>query len=801
MNRSHLKYNNSEILDRQYKPVVRYPGDVTKEDIDNPDYYSPKVEEYQRSLKNYKSDYAQRQNERNVKLNIPEIIDCIELEFHDVFNSKDFEHIYNNDFGIGIIRYTNFNKNALFYVWDDNRFKAFIRNIENFINCQDHNNPNYNRNIKFIKAFRFHSKNQILSKQIDIYGTIILHLIEGYEIRENKIIPIKNRLINYLKENNKNVVIGDDLVEIKNADKSLIEEIAKNFDIVHYVNSSNWGVIRPSAVNIPTREFSFSVKPSNENITIIGVIDTGVSSQSPISPILVNTDNRYHIANGNPLIDDFEGGLGHGTGVAAFAALGKKLSGDVKGLLSADAKILSIKILTSDFKLAIKEVIELIEKANEEDKVDIFVLAVTPQMPIENNSNISDYAYLLDRISYEKDILVFISTGNINDNIEKYINQYPYHFQNEETNLFSPGESMNNLTIGAIGDNLLPDSNKSITPINYPTVYTRKFHLVRDDQKSPNKHLFKPDLVFSGGNYEHADIPYIPYSSEGDSAIQYLAGDKRYFSSKSVGTSYSTPLVANIAAKIKNKYPDLRNQTIKGILINSAEQINWEKNNNFFTKHTQKYISGHGIPNESKCLFSNDNEATLVIEDEIKIGNLKVFKLVLPEYLCSKIIHKKVGVIEIITTLCYSFPPINNNQVIYCPYHIGFIYCQNITDNYYEKCKTNELRIVNGWSQDAYYGKKILSNVQKERFTLGKEKIFGTDNILKLAINSHYHKYLTKAYKSTIPSQLNYSLIIKIRENQLERNLTGKLYDQLVIDNKLSVITEIEAELEAESEI
>lgn len=39
------------------------------------------------------------------------------------------------------------------------------------------------------------------------------------------------------------------------------------------------------------------------------------------------------------------------------------------------------------------------------------------------------------------------------------------------------------------------------------------------------------------------------------------------------GTSYATPLAANIAAKIVSKYPNLNMQSVKALMINSAEPI------------------------------------------------------------------------------------------------------------------------------------------------------------------------------------------------------------------------------------
>ena len=59
------------------------------------------------------------------------------------------------------------------------------------------------------------------------------------------------------------------------------------------------------------------------------------------------------------------------------------------------------------------KVISLIRKAYHDHGVKIFVLTLGYKDEKKANSEVSDYARALDNLAYELDILIFISTGNL----------------------------------------------------------------------------------------------------------------------------------------------------------------------------------------------------------------------------------------------------------------------------------------------------------------------------------------------------------------------------------------------------
>src|SRR5690606_7260275 len=182
--------------------------------------------------------------------------------------------------------------------------------------------------------------------------------------------------------------------------------------------------------------------------------------------------------------------------------------------------------------------------------VRLFVLTVCHDGHLSTSTTVSEYAFLLDKLSYELDILVFIAVSNYPSINDKNANDHPSHLLVEEGNFSSPGDSMNNLTIGAIGDNFenIGVSTTAFPPTEkeLPTIYSRKYHLDYDNAKLKNKRLIKPDVVFNGGNYTWYNDSILGLCLEDGKqyGMQYLTAYPGNIFSRSVGTSFATPLVA-----------------------------------------------------------------------------------------------------------------------------------------------------------------------------------------------------------------------------------------------------------------
>lgn len=826
MKRDHLYFKNPLEGVTIFKQKSRFNPNSTEGEQEEEDIikdYTPKKEDFIRSLNSFQRKRKQRDERKTII--IPEKIELIKINFHDIFDSSSFENIYRNNFGLDIISYADWNTTAIFAISDYERFKNFIKQLEVFINTESHFNPQYDKNIKFIKEFDFLSSD-LIKNYTYLKNHVIIDLIDSLELDSIKN-NIEERLIDYLEDREIEFKSNFELnsIELINIREENLIEIIDNFDIIQSVNSYSAGLVKPNSYNLSEKSYGFEII-DNDSLPIIGIIDTGIEKNSPLKSILVN-DDSYNLTKSSPFIDNVD----HGSAVATIAALGDKLYPNHLGKFESDARLLSIKTLDNNSgQIFESDVINLIRKAKFEYNVRIFTLTIGYSDYKKHNEKISNYAHALDELSYELNILIFISICNVIesehffDNIQNK-SLFPKHFAIEQTNLCSPAESMNNITVGAFASNLENNDLFRITPAGtVPGIYSRTFHINWDldifkdkngkvNHRRNNKLFFKPDVISYGGDYDnHFDVS--------KTGLKVLTTEIGGYFNKQVGTSYSAPFVANLAARILKKYPELSDnmQTVKALIINSSEI----KEKSEIIKDIESSVIGNGLPNEQTCLNSTEDRITFILEDNIDPETIKCFSLLLPSYLLD--LTNPQSIIEFTSTLCFSFSPINKSQFTYCPIHLAFGFFDNLPLELYKTEESGEIlkngngtpqesfginynamdkiKLKNSWSQDYYYKPKVLSNSQKVSFKLTKKflekNIDDSGNIkVKIALNCKCHKLLDEIQKTKLKSSpVKFSLITTIEELPYKSETTGRLYQEMKLINNLEIINELNLEAE-----
>lgn len=794
----HLFFHNPIEGVERYSQPRRNPGNLDDEEEKN---YDPMKDVFVRCQGAFIADREARILKRNIRLSVPKHIEYIKIHFFDCFNSAKFENQYRSKFGLSPVFFKEFNSVGIFAIKDDSLFRNFIEQIELFVNTEDHTLPNtYDNLITFIKEFYFLTTERIIEFS-ELRSYVILNLITNPELFNTITVPIEESLQKYLKENDINYVLDskNEKIELINIQQSQLIEIIDNFDIIHSVNSYTSGIIRPSPYNTPIREYGFSITNFDEDLPIIGIIDTGICKNTPLASILINNDGEFDITKTSPFLDE----CSHGTAVAALAALGNRLYPNNNGSFEADAKLLSIKVLNeASGLLKISDIENLIRNAYDQYGCKIYTLTITFEQPLKDNSNISEYAYILDKLANELNILIFISAGNNYELTENFIPprpiSYPNHFSDEKRNICAPADSLNNMVVGAIADNLENNGPHVLATDSYfPASYTRKYNLNIHpvlNSKRKSKHLSKPDIALPGGD---CDIN----TSFENTGLKIISSIPGIFFDRQTGTSFSAPLAANIAAKLIRIYPALANnmQSVKALIINSAEKHNYKPI--FKPIHCDsKKLVGKGIPDEYKCIYSDENSITFLLEDAIKPNDIKVYPINLPEYLAD--LENKGGVVEISATLCYKINPIQETHISYCPVCISFGFFKNLPingqDNKLNNSKSEAIKLRKelSWSDDYYYSVKLLSNSQKIVFRLDKSILSRENYTIKLAINCKLHKLLNQLQRQSLNNEMPFSIAINVKEISLKGYLSGNLYSELEAINTLEAISTLEATLE-----
>lgn len=798
--KSHLYFRNPIEGQARFRQKPRFPGREGNEQ----DEVLPtiNIQSISDSIHSYRTGKQYRTEHKNLDLEIE--IDYIEIEFYDVFNSKDFTIRYRTDFGLYPICFFKSNTTGVFAIVDKNLFNSFLKELEQIV--EDNLQDIFNNNVIFIKSFKYYNIG-LLTRYLEEKSCYALELVENPELFQNFILPLEEQLIEYLDSNGLTYKrdIEFNRIELLNATLDKIHEIANNFDNIQAINSHDAGFIRPSLVQTPIRSFGFEVEDPSDDIPIVGVIDSGISNIPPLESLLVNSDSSYSITGNSPNEDN----CNHGTGVAALVAFGDKLFPEARGIIKPDAKLLSIKVIDSSCgKLPDKDVIDLIRRANSEYGIKLFNLCIGYIDPKTENSQIEKYAYMLDSLSYELDILIFISAGNHNgsfvestpEGVDRAI-PYPNQVRLDTSFIKTPAESMNNITVGAAAGNFeLFDSINALSLDTGSSAYYSPRHHVnwKTKKQRPNKHLFKPDLLHYGGDFNFL------LEDDSNSALRVMSSVTGEYFMRTCGTSYSTPLIANLAARLIKLYPALMDnmQSIKAMIINSAVNEAFVCNHinaSRICKHEQ--ILGYGIPNTEKLLYSSENSVTLVLEDSIIPENLQIYPIHFPVYL-NELPNERL--LKITATLCFKFKPILNNETAYCPIHISFGLFKNLLCEEQEIIRQDgrERRIdkgINGniteltkvgataWSEDYYYKNKPLSNVQQISLLISKAKLINEDGTFKIAVSSMFNKLLTNSERQGYEMPHSFSLAINIEE----KANTRRLYDGLVAINNLDLISEI----------
>ena len=788
----HLYFRGEQLL----RDDFRYPRrNIQGGNQPNPTPdYRPMQDTFRQNLFSFTRKRRIREERRNPEIDVSHM-DFIQLNFFDVFKLSDFEKIYRDQFGLTPVAFRNYNRSGLFAVENQNRFKTFIRNVQTFIDADDplDDEEDYSPSLRFIREFDGFSTEEMLGIS-ESHSNVVIDLFRTLRLYNDFFEPVRERLLQYLDGQGIPFDFNpqSESLELLNPEWATIIEIANNFDVIQRISSHDSGVVQPSRYGQPIREFGFTVITDLLNeLPIIGVLDSGVGDNNPLKPLLIEADPTYDLTNTDPFNDNID----HGTGVAGLAALGQKTYPDFTGVIEPDARILPIKIIHENgTPVSQNGVLQAIRRANHELGVRIFVLSVGWEDFKRNHETQSGYTLALDQIANELDILLFISTGNRKQLLRSVTEliDYPDHFLEEQSNLQTPADSMNNVTVGAIADNLSGETFGGFSiDNNLPAVYSRKFHYDwTDDLKRSiiNHKLVKPDILMSGGDYDRETNPDVY-------GMQVLSSIPGVFFNKTPGTSYAAPLAANLAAKLLKRYPEITDmQTIKALLINSSREVRLGHEFGNFSKPSQIGICGYGKPNEDACLYSDNHRATFIIEGSIRPERMEIFELKLPEYLL--LAQKGRGLLKIHTTLCFKFDPVPDNQLAYCPVHFAFGFFRNVSLEEIRNGNLGDIKLKQGWTEDYYFGDGLLSNTQKVDFSISKPDLVNESNTVRIGVHSRLHKHLDAAQQAIHGRAHSYSLAVSIEETSKEADRLKNLYDELVAINDLEAITEIEIDLE-----
>ncbi|WP_336146118.1 S8 family peptidase [Marinobacter salarius] len=366
---------------------------------------------------------------------------------------------------------------------------------------------------------------------------------------------------------------------------------------------------------------------NNGNSPFICVLDSGINSGHPlISPVLDSNDR--HVIDPSWIINDEDG---HGTGMGGLSVWGDLTTAlESTAELEVNWRLEGVKLIRSPgdnqgrhHGAITAEGVSLPEiQAFDRNRIYTMALSATDSRdrgrPSAWSSTIdslcSDY---LGENRFPR--LMLVCAGNTGDDLTELMD-YPSH--NELQDIHDPGQAWNAITVGGytrkvVIDDPGADHYKPVAPNGGLSPYSTT------SLTWENSMPIKPEVVFEAGN-----VGKDKYSCAGLNSLKLLTThhdiSERHFSTFEA-TSAATALAANFSARILHEYPNLWPETVRALMIHSAEWTDAMKEQ--FTdprktdKHNAKRLArcvGFGAPSVNRALSSLKNSVVMVVEDHIQ---------------------------------------------------------------------------------------------------------------------------------------------------------------------------------------
>jgi len=503
-------------------------------------------------------------------------------------------------------------------------------------------------------------------------------------LEEERYVHLINSLANFLKQQNDKVLasrVRENSASIRAyAKPQTIRKITSGMDSVWQAKKAPI-IVKGKPQKIET-QFAVTSRPPESGTKSICVLDTGIDKKHPLlenvclDAVDLTQDNQPQ---------DIDG---HGTFVAGLAAFGE-LENRTDPV--ASARIISAKVLGRDlspYPYLETYIEEAVNRYHEQAK--IFSLSVMyPQYC--NFSRPTELAYVIDRLSRDKNVSFVICTGNLQDEELSSLKSTPYptYFGDRCCLVYGGAESCNGITVGGVANK---ESDKSIARKHQPSPFTRRGELSGRG---------KPDVVSWAGNAERdSSTGYVRFNDK--LGVISLALSPSIFAFD-IGTSYAVPIVANLLARLSREYPEATPNLLKALLIHFAY---WPEEHHLLnaSDDLKKALYGKGIPEFVKCAYSTKSCAAYVLEDSVGFNEIAIVPVYVP-----KIMKHIYGEKIMRVTLVYD-PPVDRGISGYSLVDLDFqLYkqyrVQRNWDRFYRKQWDNVKTDIFRW-QKAGWGKE-----------------------------------------------------------------------------------------------
>lgn len=403
------------------------------------------------------------------------------------------------------------------------------------------------------------------------------------------------------------------------------------------------------------------------------ILDTGVNRHhSLLAPVLPR--QRCHTIEPAWGPDDHDG---HGTKSAGIALFGENLErylqeGDDGELIELTTALESVSVIApsgANRVPARDALARAVSRVEQDQHLRVYCLAGTAEGE-EDVGRQTSTSCALDKLAWndgEATRLFCVAAGNVPTTPETPYQHSQYEGRNLDHRIQPPGQSINALTVGA-------NTDKTAEGLRLVAPRGDLSPTSRTAQGWSRRYAFKPDIVMEGGNHEKDPDGISSRYAHNLMVLTTNRNIPQYPLGLTCETSAATANAAGLATRLLAQYPNYRMETLRALMIHSAEWTPAMRELHAFGLRQgdtdqmawSRVLScyGWGVPNETRLFSSASNVLTLVLEDEltpykkvesrIALNEMKYFKLPWPTEALASLRNEEV---EMRCTLSYFADP------------------------------------------------------------------------------------------------------------------------------------------------
>ena len=415
-----------------------------------------------------------------------------------------------------------------------------------------------------------------------------------------------------LSEITRSIATLNSIAELRRA-----KETAQFFDSLTLIEQSEWmdDLIDRTTFNRGPR------------VPYVCLLDTGVNRAHPLLARALDADELYTV---NPawFTDDRSG---HGTQMAGLAIAGNLTDVlDAGNTIQIEHRLESVKLLENDGANGTDSRHHgyLTSEAVSRPEIDhpnrsrVFGMAVTAK-DNRDRGRPTAWSATLDALAADslgqgdRPRLMIVSAGNVRQPADW--EHYPD--SNDSDAIHDPAQAWNVLTVGAY---------TNLTRITEPDTEDYK-PIARAGGLSPfsttalswqRQWPLKPDIVLEGGNAAIDSLGAVQMPSL-SLLTTHNEIHRRLFTTTNA-TSAAAALASRMAAQIMAIYPELWPETVRALIVHSAEWTDAMKRDylphNPVKKDYRNLVQrcGYGVPDLGRALWTVDNSLTMIVQETLQ---------------------------------------------------------------------------------------------------------------------------------------------------------------------------------------